>query len=190
MQDLRLYRINLPWVGSLWNQLKLDEAALDALPNAEGRRFSVWQAAEVISGAAWHLLEDLNIDLSVYRNFKLSARTKFATMMHRDHPTDSCFAINICIRGSLKVHFYDDIEPMFNQQSSVGSNPVYYTMGQPRETYAVGEGELFIMDTHAIHQADTSDCKSTVLLSSFIASPQYRYEDAVQRLAEAGVSLS
>lgn len=189
---LRLFRLNPPWVKQLWQYLRSEADILTAIPNLEGRKFSVWKAEHIIIEPALDLLKDLSLNISTYRNFKLEPKTRHATMLHRDHPSNPCFAVNVCIRGSCKVHFYDNLEPMFMQGSSEkeGTNPIYFTAGDPRETYVVNEGELFVMDTSAIHQADTSDCTTPVLLASFIPKPQYSYEDALESLWQRGIPLS
>lgn len=106
-------------------------------------------------------------------------------MLHRDHPDNPCFAVNICIRGSMRVHFYPNLKrPAYNQQSGSGSNPVFFSTEDPEESYDVSEGELFLMDTSTIHQADTSGCPTPVLLASFVPKPQYRYEDAFRIINE------
>lgn len=182
----RLFRLNPPWSKQFWQHLRQEADILDVIPNEEGRRFSVWMAEHIIAEPALNLIKKLGLDLSIVRNFRLDARSRNATMLHRDHPSNPCFAVNICIRGSLKAHFYPDTcAALFNQKTATQNNPVFYSSGEPSETYTISEGELFVMDTSAIHQADTSECHTSVLLASFVPKPQYRYETALQRLGLA-----
>lgn len=161
----RLIELEQPWSRQFWKYLHDDIDIYAWMPNSEGCSFSMWQAQHVVPETAMRLLDRTGLRLSVYRNFLLPPSTRHATMLHRDCPSSPCFAVNVCIQGSLKVHFYRDL-----------------TTPDPVETYELAEGALFIMDTSAIHQADTSNCDKQVVLASFIPNPQYRYEDAIEFL--------
>lgn len=182
----RLCRLHPAWTNEFHAYLKQDADIFAAIPNEEGRRFSVWAAHHLIPEPAMKMLDQLGLDLHSLRNFRLDGGNRHATMLHRDHPSNPCFAVNICIRGSIRAHFYKHLaKPVLNQETESGSNPVFFSTKDPDESYEVQEGELFIMDTSTIHQADTSNYQNPVLLASFVPKPQYRYEDALKLLGLA-----
>jgi hypothetical protein len=181
----RLLRLNPEWSAEFHAYLKNDADILAAIPNDDGRSFSVWPAEHLIPDPALRMLSTFGFGLRFLRNFKLDANNRNATMLHRDHPSSPCFAVNMCIRGKMRVHFYQD-KPLLAKE---GSDTEFCSSNEPNASYDVDEGELFIMDTSTIHQADTSNCNQPVLLASFIPKPQYRYEDALGILNNGQRSL-
>src|SRR4051812_9855880 len=93
----RLFRLTPTWTKSFHDCLKQDADIYAAIPNEEGRRFSVWAAEHLIPEPALEMLGQLGLGLKIVRNFRLDASLRNATMLHRDHPDNPCFAVNICI---------------------------------------------------------------------------------------------
>lgn len=182
-----LHKINLPEAANeLWLELQSIQDKMMDTPNADKRRFSVWEFEEFLTQRAIDIFNNLGLGLKRIRNFRgLESRTFFATMPHRDHTHNPCFAVNMCVQGSVDIHFYsdDDCVPFEIQQGPMAAcNPLYRPRCMPKVTYTVHPGELFIMDTSSIHQADMSRWDQPAVLASAVPDPQYAYSEALTRL--------
>lgn len=161
-------------------QLVLEhDAELNKPANFPGKKFYVADSLDSLGDEVNSILSSFNLGLKTFRYFRLP-RGKFkAAEPHSDSAANDCFALNLVLRGSLIVHFYD--VPTTDTVIDIGPGGVRFpilknTTVKPTESVYHQTQRIRLIDTKTIHSADTSESIEDLLLISFIPIPQYSFE--------------
>ena len=178
----RIRRLEVPWAQELHTELCKWADSIKEQPNVIGRKFSITDVSEIFPQNIAQMLNRFDLGLDKIRGFVIPANVRRAIGPHKDTNTDErCFALNVMLRGHLRVNIHEDADCMPVRSEQPGGGISYIATEPPSESMIVGAGDIFMMDTFYIHSADSLG-KEQVLLASFVPSDQYSFQEAMTRV--------
>jgi hypothetical protein len=166
-------------------QLLLEqEDLLNQSENFPGNKFYLCDTLDHLGQEVKDILNSFNLGLNSFRYFRLPSGASDATKPHSDSAFNPCFAMNLVLKGSLIVHFYESDET--NTRIQTGPEgvqfPVLLNPTPPTESVWHYTGDMRVLNTEVIHSADTTISGEDLALISFIPVPQYSFELACRIL--------